>query len=262
MRTHRYGEDPDQVVDVYLAAATGAAPTVVLLHGGFWRLAYGRELMTGLARQLAAAGVTAVNAEYRRVGQPGGGWPGTFTDVAAAVDAAAELTGVSPSQLAVVGHSAGGHLALWVAARHRLPGEAPGAMGGGRVAAGGAAAGGGVAAAVSLAGVTDLETAVAEDLGGGAARALLGASPQAEPERYALASPRRLLPTGVATLLVHGGADDRVPLSQSRAYLAAARAAGDHCELLELAGADHFTLIDPGSAAWQATKEWLFARLG
>lgn len=257
MRTHRYGEDPDQVIDVYRAGATGAAPTVVLLHGGFWRLAYGRELMTGLARQLAAGGVTAVNAEYRRVGQPGGGWPGTFTDVAAALDAAAELTGVSPSQLAVVGHSAGGHLALWAASRHRLPGEAPGALGGARVAAGG-----GVAAVVSLAGVTDLETAVADDLGGGAARALLGASPQDAPERYALASPRRLLPTGVATLLVHGDADDRVPLSQSRGYLTAARAAGDGCELLELAGADHFTLIDPGSAAWQATKEWLFARLG
>ena len=156
--------------------------------------------MTPLARDLAARGIAAWNIEYRRVGQEGGGWPGTLEDVAAAADAVVGLEGVDASRVATVGHSAGGHLALWLAARHRLPEGAPGA--GPRLRPLGA---------VSQAGVSDLVAGARAGLGGGACQALLGGEPDDVPERYAVASPAALLPLGVPQLLVHGARDDLVP---------------------------------------------------
>jgi acetyl esterase/lipase len=222
---------------------------VVLIHGGFWRAAYDLGLMRPLAADLAARGIAAWNLEYRRVGQPGGGWPGTLNDVAAGVDAlavAAPGLGLDLDRVALVGHSAGGHLALW-AAGPPLPGSPPR-----RVLA---------RAAVSLAGVADLEAGDAERLGNGAVAAFIGAGRADAPERYLAASPIACLPLGIPQLLVHGDADDDVPVAQSRAYAAAAGAAGDHAELLELAGEGHFVVIDPSSAAWAATTDWLAARL-
>jgi acetyl esterase/lipase len=173
---------------------------VALLHGGFWRASRTLELMRPLAADLAARGFAAWNLEYRRVGQPGGGWPGTCQDVAAGLDHLAGLT-----------------------ARERLE---------------------------SLAGVCDLHAGAAQAIGEGAVTEFLGATPDQAADRYRLASPRARLPLGVAQLLVHGDADTRVPVSQSRAYAAAAAAAGDPVELVELAGVDHMAVIDPTAPAW------------
>jgi acetyl esterase/lipase len=243
-----YGSHPDQVGNLHLpdAAAAGPWPVVVLVHGGFWKWGWDRTLMTALARDLAGRGVAAWNVEYRRVGQEGGGWPGTLADVAAAADALADLEEVDATRVVAVGHSAGGHLALWLAGRHRLPAGAPGA--GPRVRPCGA---------VSQAGVSDLVRGAADRLGDGACQGLLGGEPDEVPDRYVVASPAALLPLGVPQLLVHGTDDDVVPPGQSRCYADAARAAGDAVELVELPGADHFDVIEAAHPAWAAVVAWL-----
>jgi acetyl esterase/lipase len=237
-----YGPGTDRFGELWRPGGAGPWPVVALLHGGFWRAPRTLELMRPLAADLAARGFAVWNLEYRRVGQPGGGWPGTCEDVAAGLDHLAGLAGRAPlelDRLVVAGHSAGGHLALWSAARAGLPAGAPGA--GPRVRP---------RLVVSLAGVCDLEAGAADGIGEGAVAEFLGAAPDQAPERYRLASPRARLPLGVGQLLVHGDADTRVPVSQSRAYAAAAAAAGDPVELVELAGVDHMAVIDPASPAW------------
>jgi len=241
-----YDDHPDQCGDLHLPSGAGPWPAVILIHGGFWKVRWDRTLMTPLACDLAARGFAAWNIEYRRVGQEGGGWPGTFEDVAAAADALAGLEGVDASRVITVGHSAGGHLALWLAARRRIAAGHPGA--GPRVDPRGV---------VSQAGVADLARGAADGLGDGACAALLGGGPEDVPERYAATSPVSLLPLGVSTLLVHGTADTIVPPTQSRSYASAATAAGDVVELAELAGADHFDVIDPTHAGWAVVVEWL-----
>jgi acetyl esterase/lipase len=241
-----YGDHPDQVANLHLPAREGGPwPCVALVHGGFWRTGWDRTLMTPCACDLAARGIAAWNVEYRRVGQDGGGWPGTFEDVAAAVDRLEQVDDIDPQRVVTCGHSAGGHLALWLAGRHRLPVGAVGADPRVRPIA-----------AVAQAGVCDLERAWRDDLGGGAVEALLG-SPGGAGDRYAVTSPAALVPLGVAQLLVHGSADDIVPVSQSRDQ--AARDPG--AELVELADADHFDVIDVGHAAWSAVTERLHALL-
>lgn len=247
---HRYGPAPDQFVELTLPAGTAPAPVAVVLHGGFWRARYGVELARPLAADLAAAGYAAVAVEYRRVGT-GGGWPGTLEDVAAALDALPDLPGAGRldlSDVTVIGHSAGGHLAAWAAGRARLPAGAPGA--GPRVA---------ITAAVLQAGVLDLALADEQHLGDGAVRDFLGAPPAAVPDRAAAADPARLLPTGADVLCVHGDADDDVPGSQSERYAALAAAAGDRIEVRLVPG-DHMVLIDPAGAPWRLVRDWLARR--
>jgi acetyl esterase/lipase len=242
-----YGDHPDQAANLHLPAeGEGPWPTVVLVHGGFWRWGWDRTLMTPLARDLAGRGFAAWNIEYRRVGQEGGGWPGTFEDVAAALDALAGLDAVDDGRVVTVGHSAGGHLALWLAARRRLAAGAPGAAP--RVFPCGV---------VSQAGITDLAHGALEWLGDGACGALLGGDPAEVPDRYAAASPVALVPLGVPQLLVHGADDDVVPPEQSRSYAAAAYDAGDAVELLEFPAADHFDVIEAAGPQWAAVVEWL-----
>ena len=246
----RYGDHPDQVANLHLpAGVTGSSPCVVLIHGGFWRERWDRSLMTPLAVDLARRGLAAWNVEYRRVGQAGGGWPGTLEDVAAAIDALRDVPGVDGRRVVVVGHSAGGHLALWAAARRRLPRGAPGARP--SVVP---------RAAVALAGVCDLVAGSREGLGEGAVDALLGGGPDEVPNRFRVASPAALLPLGVPQLLVHGARDEHVPLSQSREYLAAAKAAGDEIGLLE-PDDDHFDVIDVERQSWQGLADRLTALL-
>lgn len=246
---HAYGTDTSQIGELFVPAGSGPHPVVVLIHGGFWRAAYDRSLMDDLAVDLASTGWAAWNVEYRRVGQPGGGWPGTFEDVAAALDHLASLTqsiaDLDLGRVVTVGHSAGGHLALWCATRPGLPNGTPGAEP--RVA---------VAAAVSLAGVADLVAAAEAGVGAGAVPNLLGGPPAAVPDRYELASPVLRVPVGVPTLCVHGRHDDSVPLEQSERWTSAATAAGDRAELVSFDGG-HFEVIDPAQPSWRAVIAWL-----
>jgi acetyl esterase/lipase len=238
-----YGEHPDQVANLHLPNGAGPFPVVVLVHGGFWRSGWDRTLMTPLARDLGARGIAAWNIEYRRVGQAEGGWPGTFLDVAAAVDHLATLPDVDTSRVVTCGHSAGGHLALWLAARHRLPDAAPGSRPVVRAKA-----------AIALAAVSDLARAGHAGLGNGAVAELLGGTPEMVPSRHAYADPLALLPLGVPQLILHGGLDDSVPPEYSREY---ARRAGEEAELVELDAADHFDVIEPSSEAWAAVIQRL-----
>ena len=245
---HRYGPHPDQFLELTLPAGEPApAPVAVVLHGGFWRAAYGVELARPLAADLAAAGWAAVAVEYRRVGA-GGGWPATLEDVAAALDALPGLPVADRLDLAdvtVIGHSAGGHLAAWAAGRARLPAGAPGADPRVRVAT-----------AVLQAGVLDLADADRAGLGDGAVRAFLGGADDDLPERRASADPVRLLPTGARVLCVHGEQDDVVPVRQSERYAAAARVAGDTVDVRVVPG-DHMALIEPGEEPWRLVRRWL-----
>jgi acetyl esterase/lipase len=204
----------------------------VFVHGGFWRARYGAETIAGLARACSRLSPQpwVWNLEYPRVGMTGGGWPGTASAVGDAVSAA--LRGAGDRPLAVIGHSAGGHLALWAAAEHPQ-----------------------VSLAVSLAGVCDLAAADDAGLGDGAVREFLGGSPT--PELLARASPLHRLALGVPTLLLHGDGDRNVPVGQSRSFLVAARRAGDRCDLHELEGADHFEVVDPAGRAWPELRRRL-----
>lgn len=238
VETIRYGTDPSQVAE--LTRPTGVSKgVVVVIHGGFWRSRYDFSLGRPLAASLAAEGWTAYNVEYRRVGN-GGGWPQTFDDVAAAIDALADLD-VDTSTVVTLGHSAGGHLAVWAAGRPKLAGS-PWAEP--RVP---------VTAAISQAGVLDLAAATAADLGAGAVQQLMGGTVD---ERYAQADPAALIPLAVPVRCIHGTSDDIVPPSQSSDYVARARAAGADAELVAVDG-DHFVVIDPGSMAWRRTLEVL-----
>jgi len=248
-----YGDEPDQFAELWLPDGDGPHPVVVLVHGGYWRERYRLDVMNALAADLRSAGLAVWNLEYRRVGGRGG-WPATFADVADGLDALVDHAGparLAMDRVAIVGHSAGGHLALWLAARGGLPAGAPGA--GPRLVP---------ALAVALAGVADLHEGARLGLSGGAVAALLGGGPEEVGERYALASPTARTPLGVPQLLVHGDRDDSVPLDLSRRHHAAAVAAGDECELVELPGVDHFALIDPASAAWGLVRAHLPPSVG
>lgn len=244
-----YGAHPDQFAE--LTVPTGRAlprALVVVLHGGFWRAGYDLSLMRPVCADLVANGFATWNVEYRRVGT-GGGWDATFVDVALAVDHLTTLgsTRLDLRRVLVVGHSAGGHLAAWAAARPRLPQGAPG--GAPRITPAGV---------VSQAGVLDL--AGAQRLGGGAAVDLVGGTPGSVPQRYAVADPAALLPLGVPSICVHGTADDVVPIAQSETFVRRAVAAGDRSELVRVPGASHADVIDVRSPAWRACADAL-ARL-
>ncbi|MGX5391736.1 alpha/beta hydrolase [Streptomyces anulatus] len=268
-RSAAYGDHPDQVVDFYAPrdGRTGA-PLVVLLHGGAWRAPYDRAHVSPLADFLARRGFAVASVEYRRGGDDipqqrdgaestrasgadpvAGRWPETFDDVAAAMDAmpvlaARELPGADVRRIVVTGHSAGGHLALWAAARHvlpegsqwRLPAPPP------------------LRGVVALAPIADF--AVAAELGvcGGAVAQLLGGDASFE-DRAAQADPGVLLPTGIATAIVHGVEDIVVPQAVSEAYVDAAARSGEMVGLTLLGGVGHFPLIDPAADACAVVAE-------
>jgi acetyl esterase/lipase len=225
----RYGDRDSQFVDFRRPGEGTAWPLAIMIHGGFWRVRYDLLHAAPVCEALCAAGFATANIEYRRVGEPGGGWPGTFDDVKLAVAFAREHApqyGGDPSRTIVVGHSAGGHLALWVAA------EIPDLF-----------------AAIGLAPVASLHQTLSDH----AAASLLGGTPDEFPDRYTYADPAR--PTPVPRVLIHGTADDIVPIALSRDYAAPAR-------LIEIPGADHFAVIDPKHPAWQIVLHEVTAVLG
>ena len=231
---HRYGDLPSQFAELHAPDDSGPTAIAIVIHGGFWRDRYDLHLMDGLCADLAVRGWAACNLEYRRVGADGGGWPVTFDDVRAGIDAVTTLPAIPVDRVVTIGHSAGGHLALWAAAAH-----------------------GAVTDAVALAGVTDLEDAWARGLSSNATAGFMGGSPAELPERYAEGSPMAMLPVGVPMLLVHGDRDENVPVELSIAFAEAARAAGDDVELVVRPGIDHFEVIDPRGHSWTRVMDWL-----
>ncbi len=240
-----YGDHPRQRGEWWVPPdpATGPLPTVVLVHGGYWRSSYDLTLEDAVAADLAGRGFLVWNVDYRPSSDP---WPATLTDVAAAYDHLA--TGryadrVDRARIATVGHSAGGHLALWLASRKNLAPGAPGAE----------TALPAPVLVVAQAPVAALADGARLGLGGGAVQALLGGDPDQVPDRYAAADPLALLPTGVPTVCVHAPGDDLVPISQSETYVAAA---GSDASLVRFEGG-HFEHLDPTSAACEALREAL-----
>lgn len=229
-RRLRYGEHRDQVAELFLPAGEPRA-LVAVLHGGWWQARRTRTklYMRPAALDLAGRGFAVLNAEYRRVGD-GGGWPATFDDARAIAALAREHA--RGARVAVLGHSAGGHLALYAAAE------------------------GGADAVVALAAPSDLEAGPGPET-----LALMGGAPAAVPERYDRGSPIRRVPLRVPALLVHGTGDDVVPIRRSRDFILAARAAGDDVTLVE-PSADHRQVVDPRHPAWAPVPVWLAERLG
>jgi dipeptidyl aminopeptidase/acylaminoacyl peptidase len=227
-RRLRYGDHRDQVAELWLPDGEPRA-LVVTLHGGWWQARRTRTklYMRPLAADLVRRGFAVLNAEYRRVGG-GGGWPATFDDARAVVALAREQP--EASRVVVLGHSAGGHLALYAAAE------------------------GGVDAVVALAAPSDLEAKPGPET-----VALMGGTPEAVHDRYALGNPLRRVPLGVPALLVHGSADDVVPVRRSRDFTTAARAAGDDVTLVE-PDAGHRDVVDPRHPAWAPVPAWLAER--
>jgi acetyl esterase/lipase len=238
-----YGEHPLQFGELRLPAGPGPHPVAVLFHGGCWRAEYDLAHVSHMGAALAAAGVAVWTPEYRRVGDEGGGWPATFEDAAAGLAALADIArehNLDLDRVVLVGHSAGGHLALWLAGRHNLPASHPLHAAPARIRG-----------AVSLAGITDLERYAEGTRGCNAAVPLLmGGIPAEQPERYAAASPARLLPLGAPQRLLHGALDPIVPLEQSSDYAARAAERGDTVRVEFIDGAGHFDLIAPFAPAW------------
>lgn len=253
-RRYRYGAHAAQVADLHLPASHGPHPVALLLHGGCWRNRFDRRYLGQAARDLAAAGIACWNVEYRCLGD-GGGWPATFADAAAAADLLRDAAQDAPLDLGrvvAVGHSAGGHLALWLAARVHLPTGAPGAAR--RPLA--------LRGVLSLAGIPDLAEAERRGICRGAPAELLGGLPEERPERYARASPAELPPARAPQRHLVGARDDIVPPEYVAGCVERARARGEPAELLVLPDCGHFEPVVAGSTAWPSVKEAITALLG
>ncbi|MEV7238027.1 alpha/beta hydrolase [Streptomyces sp. NPDC051020] len=257
--TAAYGDHPDQVIDFYAPRdGRAGAPVVVLLHGGAWRAPYDRQHVSPFADFLARRGFAVANVEYRRgseipqqrgSGPVAGRWPETFDDVAAAMDAlpallARQLPEADARRIVVTGHSAGGHLALWAAARHVLPEGSPWRL----------PAAPPLRGVVALAPIADFTTAVELDVCSGAVGQLLGTEEDFA-VRSPYADPAALLPTGIATALVQGRTDLTVPQAVAEAFVDAAAKAGETVGLTLLEDVGHFPLIDPVADACAVVAE-------
>jgi acetyl esterase/lipase len=231
-----YGSDANQFIDLRMpatAAGNGLHPLAICLHGGYWRAKYNLEYLGHVCAALTVRGIATANVEFRRVGDAGGGWPGTFADIRSAWQFLSQKAGtykLDPRRMIVLGHSAGGQLALALAGHES-----------------------GLAAAISLAGVIDLQRAYDLHLSNDAVVEFLGGTPAEVPEHYREADPMKLSIRAKQSV-VYGTADDDVPTMLSKNYSAAKKKAGEDLRLVEIAGADHFDLVDPRSKAWGAVE--------
>jgi acetyl esterase/lipase len=237
-----------QFGDLRLPEGAGPHPVVVAIHGGFWRNRYSLEHLGFMCDAITSVGYATWSLEYRRIGDEGGAWPGTFLDVGMGVDylrALASQNNLDLERVSVIGHSAGGHLALWAAGRHTIPeGDTlymPDPLR--------------PKAAIALAGVTSLSMAWDKKLSNGVVLELMNGTPDEMPGQYRTASPIEMLPLGVRTVLIHGTEDENVPFSMSETYEKAAKAAGDSVELVKLRGVGHFEVIDPQIGEWVQVLE-------
>ena len=243
-----YGSDANQFFDLRLPASKGKSkwPVVVNIHGGYWRAKYNLDHAGHLCAALAAKGLATANLEYRRVGNEGGAWPGTFADIRSAYQFLVQHApdhNFDPGKIVVMGHSAGAQLALCLAAHEPS-----------------------VTRVVSLAGVVDLERAFKLHLSNDAVVEFLGGTPRDVPDHYREADAMQLSIPQARQLLIHGQADDVVPPEFSRDYVSAKqrRSGGkkEDSHLLQIGGADHFDLIDPRSAAWKQVEETVLQLVG
>jgi acetyl esterase/lipase len=250
-----YGSDPDQFAELWLPAGRGPFPTVVMIHGGCWQESLpGVVLMSYLAEDMRKQGYAVWNIEYRRLGAKGAGYPGTFLDIASGVDYLRQIHqmyNLDISHPFIIGHSAGGQLALWVAARSKFKSTSlfysanPFSF----------------QAVITLAGINDLrayrDNGPMACGGPGTIDQLIGAANRSNEDPYLNTSPAAMLPLKVQQVIISGAQDPIVPSHFGRDYAALAKASGDDVRVVEIENAGHFELIDPQSDAWKKIKELL-----
>jgi acetyl esterase/lipase len=243
----KYGDNEYQEGDLYIPGKKPIA-VICLFHGGFWRMPYDREQLTPISIDFAEKGFVVWNIEYRRIGADGGGWHGTLDDAIASINHLVLLKEkydlLDLSKIIIVGHSAGGHLAVWCAKQVE------------------SAIAGSVSsikpyAVVGLAPIIDIEKAFIAGTGNNAVSALLNSSPSEHTERYTLYSPIRMLPIGVRQLIIHGNRDEYLPVEWSRDYVTSSRDAGDSIDYIEIVDGEHMDYLDPNSVATSKLQDWI-----
>ena len=242
-----YGTEASHYGELRLPAGAGPHPLVILVHGGCFKAEYATAQYFGaMADALKADGIATWNIEYRRLGEPGSGWPGTYLDVGRAVDHVRTIASeyrLDLNRVAVVGHSAGGHLAMWAASRHRLPATSE------LYAANPLP----IRGAMDLAGPVGMTANIAgyeAICDGPVITSMVGGTPDSVPDHYRHASPITRLPLGISQVLVAGSYEDNVPIPFLEAYVKAATDAGDPVRLLLIPGAGHFEIASPLAFTW------------
>jgi acetyl esterase/lipase len=231
-----YGSNEFQFGELRVPVGRGPHPVLIVIHGGYWRARYDLAHIGHFCTAFTKLGFATWSLEYRRIGNPGGGYPGTLEDIRAGalhLEKIAEQQSLDRKRVVATGHSAGGHLVLWLAKQKAIA----------------------LQGVMPLAPVADRQRAWELGLSNNVVADFLGGSPGSVPERYRAVSPAEFVPVGSRIRVLHGTKDDVVPMEISRRFVAAAKKAGDDARLIEVAGAGHFELIDPRSDAWSVVTD-------